>query len=266
MRQYYFFLCVFSLFAVYVHLAPTTSNETVITTIVPSTNVVNCNELLQIADQGMNKIMFIGDQNRTSFSSKDDLKENYCGPFIGYLKEVSDYSKCLKAFSKSMLNIILSNVKRIHKSICANDVKLNEAFEHVKCMTQETKQSMVAVVNIAVSMVTEASKLQDVDDIIPGLCCGSLEYFDRMEVMANEICLTRTGPETSKYIGSLIRNIFADAIDIMCGKYPTAKECEALKPQLFEQMKNSMNQSTPVNSSFALPLVNLVKRLDGLTI
>lgn len=165
-----------------------------------------------------------------------------------------------------MLNLMVSNVRKIHKSICLDDSKLTEAYSHVKCMNSATKSALAQTTNTGVALITYVSQLPNIDDVIPALCCGSLEYWDIFESSVNSVCSRRTGPETGKYMTMVVKNVFGDAVELMCGKYPTKEACEKEQGQLFDQVKSSMINSTEQISSFAVPLVTLVKRLDGLTL
>lgn len=246
------FLCIISC----VQLAPASEDK----------NDVNCEDLLMKGDHAFNKIMFLGDTNVTHFTSKQDLKERYCEPFLGWIKTISNYTKCLKAFSKSVLNIVLSNIKKIHKNSCFDDAKLSEAYSHAKCMDSENKEKIASTVNIGVAYVQFISELPNVDDIIPALCCGSVEYFKSIESIIDASCRSKTGPNTGKYILGLIRNVFSDAMDLMCGKFPTEQSCQSQIPELFKQVSDSMKQNKHYNHSLAIPLVEMVKRLDSVTL
>lgn len=235
---------------------------------IPSDDDVDadCDDLLRKADQGLNKIMFFSDPQIDGFHSAQHLKTDYCDPYPTYLKMATNYTKCLKSFSRTLLTMVARNVKKIHKTICDNPDKLDEAYSHVKCMDATNKEEIAKVGYMGVSLVDFVSGLEKVDDIIPAACCGQRVYVQRSTEKISEICSDKTGPNTGEFLSLIIKSMLGDVIDLICGKYPDNESCEREIPQLFNQTKESLDQFKVLNHSFAYPTVKMLKRLDSLTL
>ena len=236
---------------------------------IPSTDSdgdAECDEMLRMADGGMDKIMFFSDPAISQFKSPEDLKQKYCDPYPTYLKMLTNYTRCLKPFSRSLLKMSARNMRNIQKTICENPRKLEEAYSHVKCMDPSTKEEIAKVSYMGVSMAVFVSELEKVDDIIPAACCGQRVFVRKSMDRINQICSPRTGLNTGEFLSLMLNSMLGDVVDMICGKFPDDASCEKQIPRLFNETVTSIDDFQMRNHSYILPSVKMLKRLDEMTL
>lgn len=184
-------------------------------------------------------------------------------PFLGWVKESSQYGKCLKPFPKSLFNLVLLNTKKVHKQICNSKEKLEEAFSHLKCIQKNTKEAISMAMTLVNSLLVQITEFENVDDMIPGLCCGTTEIFQALPSVIDNVCLPLTGPSTGAYITNLMSSLLQELIDIMCGKYSTRDACIKNNPYAYQKVIDAMINATEYNHTIAIPIVNILYKLDG---
>lgn len=115
-------------------------------------------------------------------------------------------------------------------------------------------------------MLNQVAQLESVDEMIPGLCCGVVELFEALPIYVDYVCLARTGPNTGSYISSLLNSILIDLVDMMCGKYQTRDSCVKNNPETYSKIIDSLINAQRYNNSVAIPIVEILYRMDQVTI
>ena len=182
-----------------------------------------------------------------------------------HIKTISDYRPCLRAFPKQLFSMVLANAKKNVKSICTTSKQRTQLVDNLKCFTNETWPEFVQLGYDITSLVDYLANLDNIDNIIPGLCCG---YHLIMEVGREKISslcsqqgVGSSGPE---YFLGLVQAAMSDAIDMMCGAYATIDMCEKKNPDLVQEVK--MAQNTTANNSYnhtmVIPFLKVIDRID----
>lgn len=225
----------------------------------------DCETLRGKMDQDWVKIHLLGDPNITSFSSVQDLEERFCKPFISYTKSTTSYSKCLKAFSRQLVSTLARSTKAIHRKVCGDPVKLEEAFRHIKCMNSSTKPALARSIDILTSFVTHISKLQDADEIIPSFCCSVGRVQDYTEAHIDGACGSGGPDSDGHYMGAIVYTAWADFIEILCGRPKSREEnsCRKLSADKITATENSFINVVNYSHGLAIPFVDIVLKLEG---
>lgn len=130
-------------------------------------------------------------------------------------------------------------------------------------MDQDTKLGMAQTVVIVTSFANYASELEDVDHIIPAVCCGRGLVKQQCLELVDDLCRQKTGPDTSAYIVDIVYSAFSDIFDLMCGKFKDESSCQKHAPQLYSDLKVALNNVVKYNHTLSIPLMKIIQRLDG---
>lgn len=175
---------------------------------------------------------------------------------------IKKYRSCLKGFQRSLYVIIATRIRKIQKSICSTDEKMDEAFNHAKCVTNETLPVFQHLAYQVRSLFTTLSALESSDDVIPGLCCGMHGFIDVARPKLHETCTPRTGPKTSDYLIGLVNQVFSDVLDMMCGRYPSLEKCKELQPEVTKKINNAFATAKPSRTPIFNRFLTIMSQFD----
>ena len=169
----------------------------------------------------------------------------------------------MKAFPAQLYGLVVSSIRKTWKSVCNNDEKRAETYSHLRCLTPETKPEHIKVGMAIVAMSKFVSSLEDLDDGIPGLCCGTKILLNRSTDKLEAICSKIGYKGSGKWLADMAYSVTVDALDMICGGYQTLEDCHRKKPQLMIQVNESVRDDVEFNHTFVIPIVKLINRLDG---
>jgi len=176
------------------------------------------------------------------------------------MEEGKKYRQCLKPFPAQIFNIIFNNMKKTHKDFCETEETKRMAFYHLQCLTPETKPEFVTVANLIVSMMTYVSKLDDLNEAIPSMCCGIKMLIPTAYEAMEKTCTAVGRKASGKWLTNLVAGTMDDAMDIMCGAYPTLQDCAKKVPHVIPRIRASFDPNH--NGTILIPFVRLIKRMD----
>lgn len=228
-----------------------------------ATGQLDCEAQLLSSDAAVNKILMLVDKNATGYKTIQQFDSEYCIPFNEWIKEARKYRPCLKAFPTQIYSIVMSNVKKTWKKFCLPGPNKNTGFRHLKCMRPSNKGDFIKVGNIIVSFMDYVSKVEDLDEAIPSLCCGSKSLLLKAEDQLEKTCSSVRQKGSGKWMANITYSLLQDALDMMCGSYDTLEVCNSKVPQLMTKIDASLDPEANFNYTMIVPLVRLVKRLDG---
>lgn len=222
----------------------------------------DCDAKLNSLNFTMNKLLILFDRDVVEIPSLQWFKTEYCGQFMIRYKEIFEYRKCLKSFVRSIFTFIMSNVKNMYKKFCLDEKEMQIAFDHLKCMDNETKPEITHASDMLYKGVTYVSKLENVDEIFPATCCGINLMLDEIQDILGRICPSKSRPDTPEFALSFIKTILSDMFEMMCGKYPTTQTCNEQHPELMINIDREIRNASTVYDSFILPLRDVLLKLD----
>lgn len=193
----------------------------------------------------VDKMLVLIDPDFKGFPTKQHLQREYCSKIDQWNQPIKKYRRCLKGFQRSLYVIIANRIRKIQKDICSTDEKIDEAYNHAKCVTNDTLPVIKHLAYQVRSLFTTLSAMESRDDIIPGLCCGMHSLIDVIRPKLHEICTPRTGPKTPDYLIGLVNQVFSDVLDIMCGRYPSLEKCKELQPEVTKKIYNAFATAKP---------------------
>ena len=172
------------------------------------------------------------------------------------------YRPCLKAFPAQIVNIAILNLKKLYKRFCLSSDK-NLAFHHLQCMKPENKEVWMKIGNMAISTVKFISTIDDLEEAIPSLCCGTRNTVFRAEIILEDVCSRLNLTGSGKWMANVVNSFLTDVLDIMCFSFSSVEECSKKVPVIMAKLNNATNVEVQFNTSLIVPLVKLVNRLDG---
>lgn len=154
-------------------------------------------------------------------------------------------------------------MKKNGKFFCENATNARDATRHSSCFEFDMVPKTTAAVNKLTVITEYVADRPDIDDMVPGLCCGFLRLMDELETDFGNLCSNIT-TGTGKFARKLIEVNVADALDLMCGNYDTLDKCKERKPHILEQVIQRMNQNTPIyNHTAFVSLLTFIERMDS---
>lgn len=154
-------------------------------------------------------------------------------------------------------------MKKTHKTFCTVEDKKQEAWRHLKCLTPNTKAGFQEVGNMVISMIAFTANIEDLDEAIPAVCCGSKIVMAKAEVKMDFLCKSIGYRGSGKWLAEVVFNILNDALDVICGGYSNIEECNKKKPGLNARVEAAIRGDQTFNHTIFIPIVKLIKRLDG---
>lgn len=182
-----------------------------------------------------------------------------------HIKTIGEYRPCLRAFPKQLFSMVLSNAKKNVKAVCGTTNNRNELINNMRCFTNETYPKFVQLGHDITSLVNYLSNITDIDNMIPGLCCGYqlivLNARKTLERLCSQQGVGSSGPD---YFLGLVQAAMSDAIDMMCGSYSNMETCEKKKPLLVQEIKTFQNStdSAVYNYTMVIPFLRVIDRID----
>lgn len=157
-----------------------------------------------------------------------------------------------------------TNSKNNVKKYCGTEAGRQEFVNNLKCMSYDTIPRITKLSHRSTALVETVLRLPNIDDIIPGICCGYYDIYKEAKVLMNELC-NQGGPGKigADYFISLFHNAMQDAIDIMCGGFPNTESCEKKVPRLVSTLRvNVFNESVNYDHTLLVPFIGVIVRID----
>jgi len=227
--------------------------------------VLDCFRELKVLNRSAIKIAFLFDPEVESYESPDDFKVKYCDPWPTWYKQVLGFKKCLRSLVRTMFVYGMRRMKTVYNQWCLNEKRRQLAYDHLTCMTKETKAEIIATKDMFYSVLDYISQLDDENDIIPGMCCATNEGTRVAKDMISKICDGKGLPDTPDYAVSLVTNTIAQMFDIVCGaSYPSVEACWKTQPKIMEGIRYAIeNPEEATHDMVFLPVMDIIKRIAG---
>ena len=157
----------------------------------------------------------------------------------------------------------MSNVKKTYKTYCLSETNKNLAFRHLRCMRPSNKDGFLQVGSWIISMMNYVSNVEDLDEAIPSMCCGARNLVVKAEQLIESLCSKVRKDGSGKWMTDLTFSLVADALDLMCAGYSSVEECNKKVPEIMAKVDNATISDGQYNHTAIVPLIKLIKRLDG---
>ena len=224
-----------------------------------------CDEARRVGNDAMNKMLIIFDRNVTEVPSLIWFKTNYCDKFVGWHKKLFEYRKCLKPFAQTVFSFVMGDIKAMYNEYCINEKEMELAFEHLKCMDNDTKPEIMRISDMIHKSISYMSTLRNVYDILPASCCGTHLILDEMNQTLTKLCPSKSRPDTPEFASHFFKAILSD-IEIWCENYQTIESCNQQQQDMMSDLRREMRNTTPVYESFMISWWNVLLRLDEMHI
>lgn len=116
-----------------------------------------------------------------------------------------------------------------------------------------------------VSMLYYVSKIQDINEAIPSLCCGAANIRVNFQQKLQDMCSSTGTKGSAKYLVDLVWNMMSDALDMMCGGFSSTEDCNRKKPGMIDRIESETDKvmaTSQFNSSVVTPFVRIIKRMN----
>ena len=225
---------------------------------------VPCSQKLQTMDHFAAKILVVTDQQLTQFTSVDDFDAKYCRQFPDWIKQgMLPYKSCLRPFQGSIFSIAIRNMKKLYREYCLDAERRQASYNHLRCVSSKTKARLLKVASAISNTIEFAATREDIDQVIPQLCCGIHYALAYTEEKVGQICGEVTGPGTGKFFVRIFNSTASDALDLLCSQYSSTSQCLLKVPHLTKQVTVALHSPSKVHSSTPIiPIMKVLSKLD----
>ena len=91
-------------------------------------------------------------------------------------------------------------------------------------MKPTNKEVYIKVGNLTTAMLHHALSLESLDDVIPGLCCGTRSLVANAKVILEETCGKVEKQGNGVWLATNINNLLTKSLDLMCSGLPSVEE------------------------------------------
>lgn len=225
----------------------------------------DCGARLLHIGQCLDKMLLIVDEGISAFQTKDMFVESFCLPFNGWAKCALEYRPCLRPFQRSILSLIVHNVKVTQKMLCKSEVNLDETWAHLECLTPDGQPVIDNIKNKVLAVIDYAINGSTVEAFLHRGCCAINTLMDDVVYQLDDYCLPRTGKASGKFLASVITGTFNDVLSMMCGDLPDVHSCKLKLPNETRQLQAILAHPEPAEQDVVVYLLSLMKKLDELT-
>lgn len=206
-----------------------------------------------------------------------------------WMRCLAEYKPCLKAFERQIFSLIMNNSKKNTKAICSTKDKKEgelqlcrravtglkgisppppllisaEYVKNISCFTKQTLAELRKVTFKITSAIEYVSGLDDLDEMIPGLCCGIHEVLKMGSDVVDKMCSNQTGQQTTQYFMGMLSSALSDSLDLVCGSYDSISTCQRKKPQVLESLRVKLAEDVSFNYTAIIPMMQVIKKLDS---
>ena len=153
-------------------------------------------------------------------------------------------------------------LKQAYRFTCWSDDAVDRAVKHVQCFNPGIRAQTSRISDKFVHYFELASKVKNVDNIFPSMCCGSFHVISGIRNDLQDTCERISGSDTADYIVDLIITCFNDFIVMACRGLPSLTTCEKDEPAVSLYMKEGL-QNPPIYRTTSI-LTSMMKSIDRL--
>lgn len=180
-----------------------------------------------------------------------------------WMTTISSYKYCLRNFQSTVFGVISRNMKKMGKMYCERPKWREYAYRHSLCFTEDALNVTRATLNKMTVVIEFAADQPEVDDMIPGLCCGFQSFLTELE---NDVrfCDKITKRKTAKFFRKLIQLNVANTFDSMCVRYSSIRLCHKNVPDIMAEVKVKIQENYPMyNHTAFVSLLRFIERLES---
>lgn len=158
--------------------------------------------------------------------------------------------------------MVLANIKQSWKANCLDDHKMQLAYQHLRCMSPETKPALGRIYHKVTTLFESLLQLKHMDDFLPSVCCGVRHTIATTRTDLTKVCSRRARADSAEYLVNLMYSPMADAVDLVCSGYQTLADCEIKAPRVNAMIVKVLKDVKTYNHTVIVPMVHLLARLD----
>ena len=224
-----------------------------------------CAARTPVVDSAVDNMTMVISENVNGYPTMDDFVNEYCSPFPDWFRDLNSYKPCLKAFTRTLYAFVATNIKKIYKEFCTSDEKKLIAFNHLTCFNPESKPVFMDIGAKVKTFAYYIADLPDIDDIIPVFCCGYLNVTVTLTEQVERDCARQGKVGSGVFIGKIVKALFADAVDFICGRYQTSADCSTpkLTGAMDAMVEKQKLKTVFKHKSLVLPVLDVFARLDS---
>ena len=237
--------------------ATTTTNRPILT------NISTCDAALLTLDKNIADIFMIFQPDVVGYKDQEDFNSRYCAKVPTWIKEAMSYRPCLKSFPKTIFGLVIANVKKAYKTFCLNPAQMDVALKHLKCLDNSTKSEWIDIGDKITSMLYSVSDMSNINEVIPGLCCGANHLLIECKEDLKKLCASKAYSDSDEFFISFVRTLLADTLDVMCGKFGTPQKCRKEAPIVYDAVLEQISRRKKYSTTLIVPLLQVIQKLDG---
>lgn len=172
------------------------------------------------------------------------------------------YKTCLKPFQASLLSLINYNVKQVYRKLCKNDKRIQEAYEHLKCLLPDGREMVNRYKDKILTVIDYVTNATGFDQLIERGCCGIAMIVEDFEETFDDFCKGRNGLQSGKFVVSLATACFSDVWNMICAKHPTVQSCSERNPEIAAELRQILTHPYPSQPNTMDYIVKFLAKLD----
>lgn len=226
-----------------------------------------CTEMRGHMEEAWKKMLIITDVTSSEpmfFETSQEFHVKYCDNFSKWMSTMMQYEQCLRNYPKSIYHMVAKAARKSFKYICSDDRSMEATVKHLRCFNPQTRNQTRVVADKFVHYFEVAVRMQDVDEVLPALCCGAYDLMLQIKQDIMRICAPLTGKETADFLADLFWRDFHDLLILGC-RGPikwSSWTCDKEYRDLTVYMKNELKRPAHYSNSFMTSLMRVVRRLD----
>jgi len=153
--------------------------------------------------------------------------DKYCTEIRPLPKEVKDYRKCVDAFSKQVISIILPNLAKALKRVCTSHKEVTKT--NMRCATKSLQirfQSCFDEFSIRTKYI--AYKLAKSTDLLSQMCCNFHGLRKCLDDRVDSSTCKQPKANLAKYLSDYASALGQEVVSFSCSKYQEYEICEKL--------------------------------------
>ena len=174
----------------------------------------------------------------------------------------ADVTHTLAAFPRTLYSFVGTNIKKLSRKFCGSDEKKAIAYRHLQCLNLESKPAFRSVGKRVLNFANFIAELPDVDAILPGFCCGYLNVTTELTRRVEDVCTRQGRAGSGEFMGGVVKALFVDAVDFICGRWQTLNDCQTpkLKTLMNAMASRLQSQTESPYKSVVIPVTKVFAR------
>lgn len=159
--------------------------------------------------------------------------------------------------------MVVSNLKKTQTKFCKTSEAAQTAWKHARCIKPSNKETFLRIGDKLVGLTDYVSQQEDIDAVIPTLCCGARLLINRTETQVNQICKNISAPDTGSFLMEIISLVLGDVLDLVCAKHPSVDRCYTIEASVTRKLEKMQAEQGITHRRVMQSILAVLAKLDS---